>query len=556
MSRRKGSDSFGFDNYKSTKGIGTPAGVKGADSQKSLKFPQPTKYRFRPPLDTKAQSVVSNYQYASLWSRWRRGYELAMYGRQTFDAFTYSAKYFISQPPPGIPAFFAGLALFMYPSMRSDMRMHMCGVRPAGTAKTKPGPGDRTINIVDLDVTHVEQYGPDVYAVTFFNNNNPGTGLFGAPVSFFQGETLSTRFNADSTRNLTFNNYTVAAVGRRLGPNQYIQIPASPIPIFDTLFLTTGTSNSWSVLEDNRLVIPALRPPQLGDVYITETRAQCDCQDFLGRESYNFWENSIRQRYPYTDINDLTPGIYDAGGGFTPNPDIPSLPNRGQAQSPRPLPVFDDPGYVRTFGTLYLNNIYNIPEDTEASYSDPNIYYFAPRWCKHIYASYWEMKLRFNQDIVSNPWVIPEPNDELLDERYRHYFEETLTREASFRNRERNLEYWLRYSPSMNEMPNRMMQPENYNILVKTLNFGGLAGGTAAMDENAFKMFMFEQYNPFAQPNGFALRSGGIIGIGGKYADGRTTQAELGVLNGGTYANGVADIPLRLQPNFVNGGSY
>ena len=96
MSRRKGSDKFGFSDYKSTKGINPVGGIAGANNASSLKYPQPVKYRFRPPLDTKSQSVVSNYQYASLWSRWRRGYELAMYGRQTFDAFTYSARYFIS----------------------------------------------------------------------------------------------------------------------------------------------------------------------------------------------------------------------------------------------------------------------------------------------------------------------------------------------------------------------------------------------------------------------------------------------------------------------------
>ena len=556
MSRRRGSDKFGFDNYKSTKGINPVGGIVGANSAKSLKYPQPTKYRFRPPLDSKSQSVVSNYQYASLWSRWRRGYELAAYGRQTFDAFTYSAKYFISQPPPGVPAFFSGLALFMYPTKRADMRMHMCAIRPLGTAKTKPGPGDRTANVINLDVTHVELYSPNVYAVTFFNLNNPGTGLFGAPVSFFTGETLSTRFNEDGTRNSTFNNYTVSAVGRRFDNGTVVEIPPSPAPLFNTLFLTTAPSNSWSNIDDNRLVIPALRPPQVGDVFITETRAQCSCQDFLGREGYNFWENSVRQRYPYTDINDLGPGEYDAGGGFTPNPDIPSRKDRGAAQNPRPLPIYDDPGYTRTFGFLYLNNIYNIPEETEASYSDPNLYYFAPRWCKHIYASYWEMKLRFGLNEVSEPWVVPEPSDELLDERYRHHFEEQLSIEASFRKRELDLEYWLKYSPSMQEMPNRMMQPNMYNMISKATNFGVQGNSVSTMAQDAFKMSMFEEYNPFAQPNGFSLRSGGIIGVGGKYRDGETTSLQQGLLNGGTYTMGTANIERLLQPNIVNGGNY
>ena len=128
MSRRKGSDNFGFRQFNANKGVRAVPDVSGAEKPSELSRPQPFHRRFRPAVGTKDFSVLSDYNYASLWSRWRRGYELAMYSQQAYDGLTYSFKYYVSGAP-GLGIYLPGIA-FMYPTTRSDMKMWMVGVRP------------------------------------------------------------------------------------------------------------------------------------------------------------------------------------------------------------------------------------------------------------------------------------------------------------------------------------------------------------------------------------------------------------------------------------------
>ena len=65
----------------------------------------------------------------------------------------------------------------------------------------------------------------------------------------------------------------------------------------------------------------------------TEMRTQCTCPDFLARETFDLWNTNLYRRYPFTSVNNITPGFYDAGG----------------AQTPSLLPTDDDPVYARTF---------------------------------------------------------------------------------------------------------------------------------------------------------------------------------------------------------------
>jgi hypothetical protein len=96
MGRRRGSDNFNFNSFKANAGINNVPTVKGSDNQGQLLRPLPFERRFRPAVGTKDFSVLSDYDYASLWSRWRRGYELSMYSQEAYGGLTYSFKYFVS----------------------------------------------------------------------------------------------------------------------------------------------------------------------------------------------------------------------------------------------------------------------------------------------------------------------------------------------------------------------------------------------------------------------------------------------------------------------------
>jgi hypothetical protein len=509
MARKKGSDSFSFKDFKGNEPVKDFKRVIGADNKAELLRPLPFKRRFRPTTGTKNFSILSDYDYASLWCRWRRGYELAMYSQQAYDGLVYSFKYYLTgQPPFGV--FLPGIA-FMYPSTRADMRMWMVGIRPRDSFK-----------FIDFgySIQSVTDYDPDTYAVVL-------NGTFGAPISFFKGEVLSNRFNADGTqKDYGFNNYTVTAVGIN-------GVPANPgyAPIFNTLFLSHTKENSWSVVDATKMAVPATGPPSVGEYLATEMRAQCTCPDFLGREGFNLYEASLRRRYPYTKVLNLDPGFYDAG------PD----------SSQRVVPASDAPGFARSFGFIYLNEIYDTPRISEATYSDPNVYYYQPRWCKHIYAAMWDLQLRYQQTRTTSPWL-PQPTDEPMNEYYREKFEIDLKKQTDFYRRERDLVWWQRYSPTKDDMPMHMMYPDMYNMMTKTLNAGGV-DSFGTLVETSFEMFTISEFNPFQAIAPAQLQ----VYDGGRYRNGVLISQPTDTLVGGTYANGVLTTPDGFP---VNGGTY
>lgn len=510
MARRKGSDSFNFKSFKASGPVEQPLSIRGSDNRSELLRPLPFKRRFRPATGTKDFSLLSDYDYASLWVRWRRGYELAMYSQEAYDGLTYSFKYY-PVGTPGVGVYLPG-ACFMYPSTRADMRMWMVGVRPRDS-----------FNFLSFGyaISSVTKYDEDTYAVQINTR-------FGAPISFFTGEVLSNRYNADgSEKSYGYNNYTVTAVGFNNVP-----LPPSYAPIFNTLFLSVSRTNSWSVVDANTLSVPASGPPTVGEYLTTEMRANCTCPDFLNRESYNLWDASLRMKYPYTRVQNMDPGFYDAGS---------NAPTR-LVNAP------DDPGFARSFGFIYLNEIYNIPSYAERSFSDPNLYYYQPKWCKHIYAAMWDMQLKYNQQTATSPWVLHQPNDEPMNEYFREKFEIDLAKQTSFLKREKNLVWWQRYSPAINEMPNRMVGSDMYNMMAKTLNSGDL-DALNELEATSFEMFTFTNFDPFGVITPASLE----IYDGGTYAYGSPVTSPVNILDGSTYANGT-QAPVASYA--LNGGTY
>lgn len=499
---------FNFRGFDKKDSFSVNKGFVRSDTKADLNKPVSIRRRFRPALNTKDFSVVSDYNYASLWARWRRGYELAMYGQEAYAGLSYSFKYYISNNPP-IGQFLPGMC-FMYPSTKTDMRMHMVAIRPRDS-----------FNFLNFGyaIDSVTQYDAGTYAVKLNSN-------FGAPISFFTGEVVSNRFNPNGTeKKFGYNNYTIVAVG-------FDNVPLTPsfLPIFNTLFLSFTSTNSWSVVDENTLAVPASGPPSVGEYLSTEMRFQCTCQDFLNREGFNLYDASVRRRYPYTAPQNLDPGTYLAGDN----------------QTPSVSPSRDNPGYARDFGFIYINEIYNIPRNTELVYSDFNFYYFYPKWCKHIYAAFWDMQLKYNQTTMTSSWL-PQPNDEPLNEFYREYFDIQLAKQTDFLHRERDLRWWQRYSPAKDDMPIHMMYPDMYNMMTKSLNFGQ---GVTPLTANGFQMFTMDQYDPFAPAVFFS-----DIYADARYENGIAIDPPVNILDGGLYQNGVL-VPPGSIPSIINGGIY
>jgi hypothetical protein len=513
MTRRKGSDDFSWKTHQPKASKFTFKNFQGISSDRELSTPMPWKRKFRPDFNLKDFSILFDYNYASMWTRWRRGYELYMYANQAYVGLNYSFAYFVGGVP-GVGAGLPGLC-FMYPSTSQDMAMRMTAIRPEGS-----------FNFLDFgySIKSVFQYQPEIYGVQLSSN-------FGAPVSFFTGEVLSNKYAADGTTKTTYGNYTVVGVGTVAGP----QTP-SFLPLFDTLFITTGASNSWSVLDNQTLVSPASSLPVAGEFFTTAMRFGCNCPDYLARQDFNLYEYDTKRKYPYTLPQDLKPGEYDAGN-FGPN---------------RTFNTRDYPGFSRDFGFLYTKNVLNLPSygDSASTYSDPNIYFYLPRFCKHIYASFWQLYKRFGQDYMA-PWLA-QPTDEPMDDKYREYFDINLSKETTFNKRQENLRWWEKYSPSKDTVPTHMMYPDMVPTMVKVLNFDTLASGiTSPMVASGFQMFTVDQYNPF-DPVQAALRTFD----GGIYSSGVTVGGTVSfIFDGGRYSSGVL-IPPSSYPTLLNGGVY
>ena len=515
MARRKGSDNFGWKGHQPKKTKFNFQKIDGASSERQLLNPLPFKKKFRPDFNLKDFSILYDYNYASMWTRWRRGYELYMYADQAYVGLNYTFRYY-TYGTVGVGAALPG-ACWMYPSMSQDMAMRMVAIRPRDS-----------FNFLDFgySIKSVTSTGNNIYAVELSSN-------FGPPISFFQGEVLSDRFDANGDEKSTYNNYVVIAVGNGTTP-----IEPGYAPLFNSIFISLDTDNSWSVVNNETLRTPAALPVP-GEYFTTEMRFSCNCPDYLAREDFNLYKYSQKRRYPYTLPQDLKPGSYDAGPDF-------GKPDREQNTR-------DYPGYTRDFGFLYTKKVLNLPAYTDGAktYSDPNLVYFAPRFCKHIYASFWDLQNRQGKDSFPYLWL-DQPSDEPMDDRYREEFEINLVKQTTFEKRQERLRWWEKYSPSRDTTPNHMMYSDMMPTMIKALNFDTLASGVSTdLSASGFEMFDFDEFNPFVPFDPATLQKYD----GGTYANGVTVSGSTQVYNGGIYIQGTLQ-PYPSYPSTLNGGTY
>ena len=469
------------------------------------------KSRFRPPTGQgEYVSAKSEYDYLSLWSRWRRGYEYFNYGQQTYKGIEYSFQYYYSGVflvGPAVPGY-----LFMYPNTKSDNRMWAVFVQPRDS-----------FNFLDfgLPISFVGEYDADTYDVRF-------NSFFNLPISSFTGDVLSNRYSSDGeNRTSGYNNYTVVGVG----VDGVLDTDPDYTANYNTLFLGHTTENSWAVVTPTSLAVPASGPPVVGEYLTTELKAQCNCPDFTARSTMNLYSNNIRDRLPYTPPTNLKPGVFDAGS---------------QTTDTRISNSSDYPGWSRNYGFLPLNEIYNIPDLSEKNYGDPSVLFYQPRWCKHIYASMWYLKDTLDQEQAVQFWL-PQPNDEPADPAYREEFERKMKKQLDFLERERDYRWWLRYGPSRDELSERVLRPDNYSVFAKFLNYGNV-GDAEALTASGLLFFTPDVFNPFSNASGVGLYDGGT------YTSGlRDFGGISGVLDGVTYASGLKAPSISYA---VNGGTF
>lgn len=122
-----------------------------------------------------------------------------------------------------------------------------------------------------------------------------------------------------------------------------------------------------------RTIVPAHRGFAVGRYLTTEIRYQCTCQDYLKRETFNFYKEQQRRKFPNTKAGSVRPGY--------------SMDREGNL-----IPTRDDVGVYSDFGYLVLNNFYQLPTYEDLSEdSRPLLAYYQLRWCKHIYAAMWSI---------------------------------------------------------------------------------------------------------------------------------------------------------------------
>jgi hypothetical protein len=510
VAQRSAGDNFNPKRYEGAKRVEKNGHFHGTDSSFQLSRPMPFKQRFRPAVGTKDFSILSDYDYASLWSRWRRGYELSMYTQQAYQGIENSFKYFYTNVlnlGPYIPGF-----LFMYPTTRNDERMWSVFVQPQGSFNFKD---------FGLSVSQVSDYSDTIYAVRL-------SGTFGLPLSAFKGEVVANRIDANGdNKKYGFSNYTIIGVG----VDGILIENVDYSSLYNTIFLSHDENTSWEVVDATTLKVPASGPPNIGEYFTTELKTQCTCPDFLNRETVNLYEISLKQRYPYTGTLNMKPGFYDAGS---------------QAQNGRVVNSIDDPGWGRSFGFIYLNNIYNIPNYTQETYSDPNLFYFQPKWCKHVYAAMWDLQRALGQRDNVTYWL-PQPNDEPSHPAYREMFDRNLEKSTAFLKRERDYNWWFKYGATREELPSRLLQPDTYNVFAKLTNAGTLDSPTSVL-ASGLTFFDTKEYSPFVPPSGPDLYDGGT------YASGIAVPGSItGTLSGKVYASGNL-IPVIAFA--INGGIY
>lgn len=346
----------------------------------------------------------------SAWSRWRRGFEIAVSSLMD-NNYEYSFSYRIPLPPgvqpvtgnyPTIPGVFQG-----FPTSCKEFGMHWAGTRVAGSLRLD---NIRNAKIIDSEYwadfefedyensgflfdeeTHSVSVPASVESVTEDDNYwyvqlaggwsthtplppplyVPVPGIPGG-IKAINGEILEDRILQVGGAPITRDSID-PLTQKRYGYVQAVLVDVDPF----TGILKLRKAGSVEATPDRDLITPATRPPSVGRFLMTGTRYCCSCQDFTRRE-YSYMTNlsaSINRKFPRTSLFSLKPGRYEimknklkevdnsamtsanANRSMTivsPSPEYNVPPTITPNSSTVPGTTRDNPGVFRDFGEVYL----------------------------------------------------------------------------------------------------------------------------------------------------------------------------------------------------------
>lgn len=163
--------------------------------------------------------------------------------------------------------------------------------------------------------------------------------------------------------------YTVTGVDLSTNEIKFQRDDSYGTRLFDPISKTPSTTGQGIP----KTIVPAHRGFEVGRYLTTEVRYHCTCQDYLRRETYNFYKEQQRRKFPNTTAESVGPGFH--------------LDRDGNLINTR-----DEIGVYSDFGYTVINNFYQLPEyEDTAETSRPLLAYYQLRWCKHIYAAMWSI---------------------------------------------------------------------------------------------------------------------------------------------------------------------
>jgi len=418
----------------------------------------------------------------SAWTRWRRGYEMAVaVGIQ--HPYTYPFEYRIPSPAGTSPTggnqpLILGVVQG-FPTSRKEFGMHWVGCRVGGIL--------RFDNVVDhlgalasiASISEDDEYWYVQLAGSWSSVNPLPPPLYvpnpsGAPLKPLLGEILEDRIIAPGGTPITKDTLN-PATDKRYGYVQAILIDVDG----ENGILKLKKAGSFQASPDNVYLTPAIGTFIPGRFFTIGTRYACTCQDFT-RRSYAFTMNlgakEVR-RFPYTKPSLLKYGRHELITNLnsqTINNQAMTDPNQNRSLELTPSSI-DNPGVFSDFGGRYIRNIpagesaegpatfvdYTAKNNQIISYSD----YWTPlldemRYCKHIYS------LRFEEGILP-----PEPSDlpvgtaESLTE-----WEQNLVIESSTSKQHMETANTLRGVALMDVPPRNFQSPQVLPMMQKLLN--------------------------------------------------------------------------------------
>jgi hypothetical protein len=418
----------------------------------------------------------------SAWTRWRRGYELAVtVGIQ--KGLTFPFRYTMPTPP-GTEAHSGNKPLIVgvvqgFPTSNREFGIHWTGCRVGALLRfdnvfDSTGTRASVASVTeDADNWYVQLAGT-------WNGSNPlPAPLYVPPVGSngalkpLNGEIIEDRLLEPGGTPLT---------GDTLNPStnkRYGYVQALLLDVNGTSgVLTLKKAGSFESTPDGVLITPASRPPAIDRFLTLGTRYACTCQDF-SRRSYAYFRDmlgSSTKRFPYTKPSSLKYGrhelITDADGNINNNADTDISVNRRLELT---FESVDNPGLFRDFGGRYLRNVpsagaaegpgtfvdYKAVNNQIVSFDD----YWTPlldemRYCKHIYA------LRFQEGII-----LPEPSDVPIDmDEGMVRWEQKLVNESSVMKKHAEYIDSINGLKYMDLPPSNFQSPQLLPMMQKLLN--------------------------------------------------------------------------------------